>query len=70
MAMAGILDGYYSQEKFANEIDRSSRTVERWDRLGIGPVVTMVGGSKFYHIDDIRTWLKATGTNYTADASA
>lgn len=59
MATVDILDELIPDDEFCRQIKRTPRTLQRWDRLGIGPTPTMIGSSKYRHIDDIRTWLKA-----------
>ena len=59
MATVEILADYLTQAELAKQVRRSIRTLERWDRLRIGPVTTVIGKQKLYHIDDVRVWLKA-----------
>lgn len=59
MATAELLADYLTQRDLARQLGKSERTIERWDRLRIGPTPTFVGGSKFYSIQDVRSWLKS-----------
>ncbi len=59
MATIEILADYLTQAELAKQVDRSIRTLERWHRLRVGPVPTVIGKQKLYHIDDVRVWLKA-----------
>ena len=59
MASVQLLDDYYRQPELAKEIDRSERTLQRWRRERRGPVVTLIGNKPYYHVTDVKDWLKA-----------
>jgi hypothetical protein len=35
------------------------RSIDRWVRLGTGPIVTRIGGRPFFKLEHIQEWLKA-----------
>ena len=54
----GLLDDYLTERQFAEENDRSLRTIQRWRELGKGPKATeMPGGQRLYRRDTVREWL-------------
>ncbi len=53
----GLLDDYFSRGELAEELDKSDRTIARWDRLRIGPPKTLVGKRSYYRRDAVRQWL-------------
>jgi hypothetical protein len=55
----GLLDDYWTEREFADQVDRDLRTIRRWKRLRIGPPVTPVGKSDYYKCDSARRWLAA-----------
>src|SRR5262245_23757272 len=56
-----VLDGWLEAPELAVQIDRHERTLARWRKRGIGPAYAMLGVAPVYHIDDVRTWLRAGG---------
>ena len=52
-----ILADYLPRKALAHEINRSIRTLERWEREGTEPVVTKMENTSLYHIRDVRDWL-------------
>ena len=59
MANTNLLTGYLPRSEAATELAVSSRTLDRWHRLRIGPPRTQIGGRIYYGVDDVRDWLKA-----------
>ena len=59
MSEVDLLDGLVTEAEAATGIKKVPRTLQRWRRLGIGPVTTFVGNRPMYAIDDIKTWLRA-----------
>lgn len=59
MAAAKLLDDFFTRPALAEELGKSERTLERWERLGIGPPVTRLGITPIYSIDGARAWLRA-----------
>jgi hypothetical protein len=35
------------------------RSIDRWVRLGTGPIVTRIGGRPFFKLEHIQEWLKS-----------
>ncbi len=58
MTTTEILADYLTQEQLADQLDVSTRTLDRWNRLGTGPVPTKVGIKTLYHREDVARWLK------------
>ncbi|MSP75554.1 MAG: DNA-binding protein [Rhodospirillaceae bacterium] len=54
-----MLDGYWTDEQLAAELNISPRTLQRWDRLRCGPPVVKIGRQKLRPRDGVRAWLKA-----------
>ena len=59
MATIEVLDGYIPKKDLARQLDVTERTLDRWSALRTGPVRTTVGQSIWYHVDDVKAWLKA-----------
>ncbi len=59
MAEKKLLDDFFTRAALAGELGKSERTLERWERLGIGPPVTRLGNTPIYNIDGARAWLRA-----------
>lgn len=57
--MAKLLDEFFTRPELAAEFGKSERTLERWERLGIGPPVTRLGNTPIYCIEGARAWLRA-----------
>jgi DNA-binding XRE family transcriptional regulator len=55
---ASKFDGYVERAKLAKRIDRTERTLYRWEREKIGPPVTRVGRIILYRETAIEEWLK------------
>ena len=56
-ARAGLLADYLTPAQLAEELDKSPRTIARWDSLRIGPPKTMVGKRPLYRREGVRDWL-------------
>ena len=56
-ARAGLLADYLTPDELAEELDKSPRTIARWDSLRIGPPKTMVGKRPLYRREGVRDWL-------------
>ena len=59
MAAAKLLDEYFTRAELAAEFGKSERTLERWERLRIGPPVTRLGITPIYNKEGSRAWLRA-----------
>ena len=59
MADAKLLDNYYTRPELAAELNKSERTLERWERLRIGPPVTRNGITPLYYKSGARGWLRS-----------
>ena len=58
MSVVGILEDYLTRDQFAAEIGKSTRTLDRWYELRIGPPRTMVGMSVMYRREAVMKWLR------------
>ena len=54
---AGLLDDYLTPDQLAEKLDKSPRTIARWDSLRIGPPKTMCGKRPLYRREGVRDWL-------------
>lgn len=54
---AGLLDDYLTPDQLAEELDKSVRTIARWDGLRIGPPKTVIGKKPYYRREAVRKWL-------------
>ena len=60
MAQQKLLDGYLQwPDEFADSVDKSPRTVQRWRRLGLAPRITRCGNFQSVSPEDQRDWLKS-----------
>ena len=58
MADAKLLDDDFTRREMAAELGKSERTLERWERLRIGPPVTRNGITPLYNKSGARGWLR------------
>jgi hypothetical protein len=54
---SGLLAGYLTRPQLAAELNRTIRTLERWEWERTGPAVTHIGKSPLYKIESVRAWL-------------
>ena len=59
MPVAKLLGEFLTRAEMAKDLGKSERTLERWDRLGIGPPVTRNGITPIYNVPRARAWLRA-----------
>jgi predicted DNA-binding transcriptional regulator AlpA len=52
-----VLDGFLRREELAQQLGLSSRTIDRWEALRIGPPRVCVGRTILYQIQSVREWL-------------
>ena len=57
-----LLADYFEKFELAEELHKSPRTLDRWERLRIGPPSVIVGTRRLYLRDGVRHWLAAGGT--------
>ena len=58
-ANENILSGYIARPKLAKQLGLSTRTLDRWAALRIGPPVTYIGRWPHYSTESVRAWLKS-----------
>ena len=52
-----ILAGYLRREELARQFGISTRTVDRWEAMRMGPPRIAVGRTILYNIESVREWL-------------
>ena len=55
---AAVLEGFISEDEFAAMTRRSTRTLYRWDKDGIGPPRVRIGGLILYRTEAVQQWLR------------
>lgn len=63
-----LLSDYVTPEQLAIELDKSLRTIHRWDRLRIGPPRTMLGRKAYYKRSSVAAWLERQERDPAAEA--
>lgn len=58
-AALDLLANYVSRPELAKALKKHPRTLWDWDQKGIGPAVTYVGETPYYHVDAVRAYLKS-----------
>jgi hypothetical protein len=54
-----LLSEFFEKEELAKELNKTPRTLDRWDTLGIGPPRTRVGRKVLYRRTSVLRWLAA-----------
>ena len=49
-------DGRVSRADAARYLGFKPKTLANWHRLGIGPKSVLVGGRRFYHVDELQAY--------------
>jgi hypothetical protein len=68
-----LLKDYLSREQLAAKLDKTEKTLVRWERDGKGPPVTRMGRDVLYSIPSFEKWLKTqerAAKGATANAAA
>ena len=52
-----LLADYLDPDELAAELNKSPRTIARWDSLRIGPPKTLIGKKPYYRREAVRQWL-------------
>jgi len=55
----GVLEGYVTKPELAQQLRKSTRTLDRLERQRVGPPRTKIGRSILYRIESVREWLQA-----------
>ena len=53
-----LLDDFFTEQQWADELDVTLRTVRNWRALGKGPPITRIGTRIFIARPDGKEWLK------------
>ena len=61
-----LLAGYLTHEELADQLDVSTRTIDRWRRLREAPPVTRVGKRLLYRRAAVEAWLASRETDSAA----
>ena len=64
--MHQILEKLLTQERLAEKLDQSERTLERWRVEGTGPAFVKAGRRVLYCSQDVEDWLLATRCHSTS----
>lgn len=54
-----LLDEYLSRQKLALELERSEKTIARWENLPDGLPFTLLGGRKLYKKSSVIAWIES-----------
>jgi hypothetical protein len=54
-----LLSEFFEKEELANELNKTPRTLDRWDALGTGPPRTRIGRKVLYRRTSVQKWLAA-----------
>lgn len=54
---SSVLKGFSRREELAEQFNISTRTLDRWHALGIGPPRVCVGRTILYNNESVRDWL-------------
>ena len=54
-----VLSEYLSRDELALQLDRTPRTLERWESLRIGPPITRIGKTPYYKKESVLAWLES-----------
>jgi helix-turn-helix protein len=65
-----ILEDFLTRDELASELQRSPRTLDRWETLGIGPPRTSVGRKILYRRASVQRWLAAQESHDGGNAAA
>lgn len=57
-----LLDAYMTKREFADEVEKTERTIDNWDRYGKGPRRVKLGNMVLYPRSEVQTWLLNGGT--------
>lgn len=55
-------DGRVSRNEAARLLGFTSKTLAEWHRLGVGPKSVLVGGRRFYFVDDLMAYARGEKT--------
>jgi hypothetical protein len=56
---AEIIDLFFTKAQAAEELGKSEATLDRWNRLRVGPPRTKLGRTVLYRRDTLKAWLIA-----------
>jgi hypothetical protein len=65
-----ILAGYLSKSRLAEELGTTTRTIDRWHTLRIGPPRVSVGRKVLHRRDSVRTWAETPTAKAANDGGA
>jgi hypothetical protein len=54
-----LLDGYWTEQELADQLQKNRRTVQRWRKERTGPPFTKLGNSLVYNSKSAREWLRS-----------
>jgi len=59
MSQNDILEDYVTRAEIAKSLNKSERTLERWESRRIGPPVTRIGKTPYYQKESAKKWLRS-----------
>lgn len=65
----GIFKDYLTREQVADLLGKSVPTLDRWHRLGEGPVRTKIGKTVLYRVPSLKAWMLAQEEAVTEGAA-
>jgi predicted DNA-binding transcriptional regulator AlpA len=57
--IASLLDGYLTREALAAQLQKSVRTIDRWETRRVGPPRVRVGRLILFRVQSVREWLES-----------
>jgi phage terminase Nu1 subunit (DNA packaging protein) len=57
--LLSLFSNYITKAELASAADVSDRTIDRWERSGIGPPRISIGGRIFYNRQTVFAWIAA-----------
>jgi hypothetical protein len=61
MSKGNVLHDYLTEAELAKELGRTTKSLQRWRGLGIGPAFSTTGRTIIYHRKAVADWLARGG---------
>jgi len=59
---AELLADFYERDELAEQIEKTTRTLDRWHAVGLGPPRVKLGNQVLYPKKGVATWLAELAT--------
>lgn len=56
---SNVLAGYLTKAELAQQMRKSSRTLDRWETSRAGPPRVVLGKTILYNVEHVRDWLQS-----------